>query len=129
MFNNTPFFSSFSVSDITAAKQFYGETLGLSVNQRPEGLELALMGGARVFIYPSSTNKPADFTILNFLVEDIESVIADLNEKGVTMEQYNMEYLKTDLRGIAHNESGIGPRKMAWFKDPAGNIIGLMQEK
>jgi catechol 2,3-dioxygenase-like lactoylglutathione lyase family enzyme len=124
-------FSSFSVPDLQKAREFYGQTLGLQVNESPEGLELQLHGGGRVFIYPSDTNKPADFTVLNFIVDDVEKTVADLAAKGVRMEQYDMPEagIKTDAKGIARNEDGPGPQAMAWFKDPAGNILALMQEK
>jgi predicted enzyme related to lactoylglutathione lyase len=127
MLKNTPGFSSFSVPNLEVIKKFYSETLGLQVTEREEGLEIELMGGAHVFVYPSPTNKPAEFTILNFMVEDVEKTVDELNAKGVMMEQYHMPpYIDTNTKGIAQQGSG---RKMAWFKDPAGNIIGLLQEK
>lgn len=128
MFKNTPAFSSFSVPDIKAAQKFYSETLGLPVDATPEGMEITVAGGQRIFVYPSSENKPAAFTILNFSVDDIVKTVDALAAKGVKMEQYDMEYVKTDAKGIARSEGG-GPTAMAWFKDPAGNIIGVMQEK
>lgn len=120
-------FSSFSVPDLGEARRFYGETLGLKVEERPEGLELDLGGGHPVFIYHSADNKPADYTILNFIVNDIEKTVDDLVNEGVRMERYDMPEIKTGEKGIAR--SSEGPRAMAWFKDPAGNIIGIMREK
>jgi catechol 2,3-dioxygenase-like lactoylglutathione lyase family enzyme len=127
MFKNTSAFSSFSVPDLAAAIQFYAETLGIEVKETPEGLELQLAQGLRIFIYPSPSNKPAEFTVLNFLVDNIEATVDYLAEKKVSMEHYDMPQLKTDERGIARDPSG--PRAMAWFKDPAGNILSLIQQK
>lgn len=125
-------FSGFSVPDIGNAKQFYGEMLGLSVADRPEGLEVALPGGASIFLYASETNKPADCTVLNLVVEDIERAVDELVGKGVAMEHYDMGMVKTDEKGIARGEGGPpaggGPAAIAWFRDPGGNIISLIQE-
>jgi catechol 2,3-dioxygenase-like lactoylglutathione lyase family enzyme len=118
-------FSSFSVKDLVLAKRFYSEILGLEVGTRPEGLEIKWPNRTQIFVYPSTTNKPADYTILNFIVGDIESVVDDLHKKGVQFEQYDMPYMKTNERGVAEQ----GGRKMAWFKDPSGNILSLLQEK
>lgn len=120
-------FSSFSVKDLEAALQFYSDTLRLRVEKMPEGLELHFANGMRIFIYPSSANKPADFTVLNFLVDDINEAVDELTERGVVMEQYDIPpYIQTNERGIA---SQGGSRAMAWFKDPSGNILALLQEK
>jgi catechol 2,3-dioxygenase-like lactoylglutathione lyase family enzyme len=123
-------FSSFSVPDIDAAEEFYRKTLGLTVEKRPEGLDVTV-GDGHVFIYPSPTNKPAEFTVLNFIVEDIESTVDELTAKGVHFEEYDLGFAKTNEKGIASAspEAGVGPRAMAWLKDPAGNIIGIIQEK
>lgn len=129
MLKNTRIYSSFSVPDLGKAKEFYGETLGLEVNARPEGLDLKINDGQSVFIYFSPRNKPADFTILNFVVDDIEGVVDELAGRGVQMEQYDFPELKTDEKGIARSErEGMGPKMMAWFKDPAGNILALSQK-
>ena len=127
MFENTKAFGSFSVSDRDKAEEFYGGVLGLDVSKTPQGLELRIAGGNPIFIYQSSTNKPADFTILNFPVDDIEKAVDELMAKGVHMEQYDMPGIKTDQKGIVRSDTG--PRAMAWFKDPAGNILSVMQEK
>jgi catechol 2,3-dioxygenase-like lactoylglutathione lyase family enzyme len=129
MLTNLPAFSSFSVKDLVLAKRFYKEVLGLDVEERPEGLSLKWPNMMQVFIYPSPTNNPAEFTVLNFIVGDIESELDELHKKGVGFEQYSTEYIKTDAKGISRNESGMGPRAMAWFKDPSGNILALLQEK
>jgi catechol 2,3-dioxygenase-like lactoylglutathione lyase family enzyme len=115
-------FSSFSVNDMEMAKQFYGQTLGLKVDESEEGLELH-PGNTSVFIYPKPNHKPASFTVLNFLVEDIDSAVDELKQKGVTFEKYEGE-IKTDEKGIHRN----GGPTIAWFKDPAGNILSVVEK-
>jgi catechol 2,3-dioxygenase-like lactoylglutathione lyase family enzyme len=130
MFKDTPAFSSFSVDDIEAAKKFYGETLGLEVKQRPEGLELHLAGGAEVFIYPSSTYEVPTHTVLMFMVDDIHAAIQELKEKGIAMEQYDRPDFTTDEEGVLENDgTHPGPKAVAWFKDPAGHVLSIIQEK
>src|SRR5262249_50195135 len=116
-------FSSFSVNDLQAAKRFYGQTLGLKMSESAEGLELH-SGKANVFVYPKPNHKPATFTVLNFQVDDIDAAVDELTKKGVTFERYEGE-IKTDRKGIHHN----GGPKIAWFKDPAGNILAVLQPK
>ncbi len=118
-------FSGFSVDDIQKAKEFYGQTLGLNVSEVDEmGLiSLKLAGGSEVMIYPKSDHAPAQFTILNFPIEDIEKVVADLKTNGVQFEHYEGD-LETDEHGIFR---GDGPL-IAWFKDPAGNIISVLEK-
>jgi catechol 2,3-dioxygenase-like lactoylglutathione lyase family enzyme len=124
MFKDTNAFSGFSVDDLDRAKQFYGETLGLTVTENPAGLELHLGSGARVFAYPKGDeHTPASFTILNFPVENIEQAVDDLVAAGVQFERY--EGAPQDERGIARG--GGGPN-IAWFKDPAGNILSVLEE-
>lgn len=127
MFGNTPAFSSFSVDDLQKAKRFYAEKLGLKVAENTEGLELHLAGGARVFIYESDDYHAPEHTVLNFMVEDIDLAIAQLEKKGIPMEQYDLPGMKTDRKGIFRGESG--PKAIAWFKDPAGHILSVLQEK
>jgi len=115
-------FSSFSVNDMEMAKQFYGQTLGLKVDESEEGLELH-PGNTSVFIYPKPNHKPASFTVLNFLVEDIDSAVDELKQKGVTFEKYEGE-IKTDEKGIHRN----GGPTIAWFTDPAGNILSVVEK-
>ena len=124
MFKTAKSFSSFSVNDLQKAKQFYGETLGLDVNETPEGLELHT-GKNTIFLYPKPNHTPASFTVLNFQVDDIEEAVEELAALGVTLEHYNMPDLKTDNRGIFR---GPGPQ-IAWFKDPAGNICSVLEEE
>ena len=122
MFKYSKAFSGFSVNDLQAAKRFYGETLGLEVSESNGMLDVKLGSGASVLIYPKPDHTPATFTILNFPVEDIEQAAADLQARGVSFEHYEGE-LQTDERGIMR---GDGPL-IAWFKDPAGNILSVLQ--
>ena len=123
MFKTAKSFSSFSVNDLQKAKQFYGETLGLDVSETPEGLELDTSNNT-VFLYPKPNHTPASFTVLNFKVNDIEEAVDELAALGVTLEHYNLPDLKTDERGICR---GPGPQ-IAWFKDPSGNILSVLEE-
>ncbi len=126
MFKDTKAFSTFSVNDLQKAKEFYGETLGLEVSEMPEGLELHIGGGTRIFIYPKPNHVPATFTILNFAVDNVEEAVNELTKRGVRFEVYNEGDLKTDERGIHHR--GSGPT-IAWFKDPAGNFLSVLEER
>ncbi len=125
MFKDTKAFSGFSVDDLQKAKEFYGQTLGLEVSELPEGLELHIAGGTRIFIYPKPNHTPATFTILNFPVDDIEQAVDKLGKLGVHFEHYDQGDLKTDEKGVAR---GAGP-DIAWFKDPAGNMLSVLEEK
>jgi len=131
MFKGTKAFSSFSVDDIKKAKAFYSETLGLDVNEVPEGIELHLAGGGiPVFIYHSTDYHAPEHTVLNFVVGDIDDAVDQLGMRGVHMEHYDLPDIKTDAKGIMRNESGeMGPKAIAWFKDPAGHILSVLQEK
>jgi catechol 2,3-dioxygenase-like lactoylglutathione lyase family enzyme len=122
MFKDSKAFSGYSVSDIPAAKDFYGGTLGLDVAEEDQGLALNLATGASVFLYPKDTHEPATFTVLNFPVDDLGAAIDELTGKGVTMERY--DGFEQDERGIA---SGPDGPHIAWFKDPAGNVLSVMQ--
>jgi extradiol dioxygenase family protein len=123
MLGNTKPFSSFSVNDLQKAKEFYGETLGVQVKTDAEGLELHFPGN-RIFIYPKKNHVPATFTVLNFPVKDIESAVDDLSKRGVRFEKYDEGELKTDEKGLFR---GDGPT-IAWFKDPAGNFLSVLEE-
>jgi len=125
MFKDTKAFSSFSVDDLQKAKEFYGETLGLEFSETPEGLDLNVAGRTRIFVYPKSNHVPATFTILNFPVANIEESVGNLTKRGVRFEIYKEGDLKTDERGIFRN-NGL---KVAWFKDPAGNFLSVVEEK
>ena len=118
-------FSSFSVNDLQKAKEFYGEKLGLDVAETEEGLELNLDHNA-VFIYPKPNHTPASFTVLNFPVDDIEAAVDELNALGIKREHYDLPDIKTDERGIARGPKGP---TIEWFKDPAGNILSVVEAK
>jgi catechol 2,3-dioxygenase-like lactoylglutathione lyase family enzyme len=122
MLKESKAFSGFSSNEIEASKRFYGETLGLDVTDEMGGLGLHLAGGAEVFIYPKDTHEPATFTVLNFPVEDIEAAVDRLTAAGVTFERY--DGFDQDEKGIARGDEGPA---IAWFKDPAGNILSVLQ--
>jgi predicted enzyme related to lactoylglutathione lyase len=122
-------FSSFSVDDAEKAKEFYSKTLGLEVTEVPEMdriLRLNFSGSSSLMIYQKSNHVPATFTVLNFSVDDIEKAVDDLTKKGVVFEKYNDPQIKTNEKGIV---SGSGGPKIAWFKDPAGNILSVLEER
>jgi catechol 2,3-dioxygenase-like lactoylglutathione lyase family enzyme len=126
MFKDSRAFSSFSTNDIARAKEFYGRTLGLEVeadNPREGLLGLHLANGGEVMIYPKADHRPATFTVLNLPVANIDEAVDELTRRGVQFEHYDGE-IKTDAKGIARG--GPGP-KMAWFKDPAGNILSVLE--
>jgi predicted enzyme related to lactoylglutathione lyase len=122
-------FSGFSVSDLAAAKDFYGQTLGLKVEDSPMGLRLQLGNGTGIFIYAKDDHQAAGFTILNFPVKDINSVVDDLTAAGVSFEQYDFgNGAKTDEKGVMRGLAAKQGPDIAWFKDPAGNILSVLQE-
>ena len=124
MLNASKAFSSFSVNDIHKAREFYGQTLGLELAGGPEGtLVLPLAGGAKALLYPKPNHQPATFTVLNFPVDSVEKAVEELSKRGVRFETYNEPNLKTDAHGISR---GNGPT-IAWFKDPAGNILSVLE--
>jgi catechol 2,3-dioxygenase-like lactoylglutathione lyase family enzyme len=117
-------FSGFSVNDQAKAKAFYTQTLGLKLDDETMGLRFSLPGGGSVFVYPKDDHQPASFTILNFVVDDIDAAVAELARAGVTFEHYEG---MTDDKGVARGISQkMGP-DIAWFKDPAGNILAVLQ--
>lgn len=117
-------FSSFSVNDIQKAKKFYSETLGLRLARGPEGtIVVPLSGGTKALMYPKPNYQPATFTVLNFPVDSVEKAVDELSRRGVRFEVYDEPNLKTDARGISR---GNGPT-IAWFKDPAGNILSVLE--
>ena len=126
MFTSTKAFSGFSVDDVPRAKQFYGETLGLRVSEEGEHglLVLHIEGDRPTLVYPKPEHTPASFTILNFPVDDIEKAVDELAARGVRFERYAGTGMDTDEKGIARGE---GP-DIAWFKDPAENILSVLQE-
>jgi predicted enzyme related to lactoylglutathione lyase len=124
MFTSSKAFSGFSVDDISRAKQFYGDTLGLKISDDTMGsVNIHLESGGTVMAYPKDNHVPATFTILNFAVDDVESAVDDLNARGVTTKIYDDDDLPTDEKGIMR---GNGP-DIAWFKDPAGNVLSVLK--
>lgn len=123
MFTHTKAFSSFSVNDIPKAKQFYGEVLGLQVSEAHDLLTLHVEGGGIVLIYPKADHVPASFTVLNFPVDHVEQTVDELVQRGVVFEKYNEGELKTDDKGISRGEGPV----IAWFKDPAGNFLSVLE--
>ena len=123
MLGNTRAFSGFSVDDLDAAKRFYGDTLGLRVTENDAGLTLHVGGDRPILVYPKDDHQPATFTILNFPVDDVEGTVAALTERGVEFERYEGTEIETDEQGIFR---GGGPL-IAWFKDPAGNVLSVIK--
>ena len=120
-------FSGFSVDDLKKAKDFYANVLGLEMVDNPMGhLELHIKGGSRILIYPKPNHEPATFTVLNFPIENIDQAVEELTSRGVRFEQYEGQ-IKTDEKGI-FKSPGKGP-SIAWFKDPAGNILSVLEDK
>jgi predicted enzyme related to lactoylglutathione lyase len=127
MLKHSKAFSSFSVNDIAGAKKFYAEILKLDVKDNPMGLiELHVEGGNNIIIYPKPDHEPATFTVLNFPVANIDKAADELIKSGIIFEQYE-EPIKTDEKGICRSD-GEAPT-IAWFKDPAGNILSLIEDK
>ena len=127
MFTPKSAFSGFSVNDLNKAREFYAQTLGLSVDQESERLLIHLPGGGTVFAYPKNDHQPATFTILNFRVDDIDQAVDELTQRGVQFEHYaQIPHIdaKGIMRGRAHK---MGP-DIAWFADPAGNILAVLQD-
>lgn len=125
MFKNIHAFASFSVDDLDKASDFYGKLLGLDTELNKEWgmLTLKFAGGGELMIYQKDNHEPASYTALNFPVKDVEKTVNELTEKGIKFEQY--PEFKTDRKGISR-EWGM---EIAWFKDPAGNIISVLKEK
>jgi len=125
MFTNTNPYSGFSVDDLQKAQKFYGQTLGLEVSKEHDMLFLHIASGSKILIYPKPNHTPATYTILNFPVDDIEKAVDELRSRGVKFEHYDQKEIKTDAKGIFR---GRGP-SIAWFKDPAGNTLSVLEEK
>ena len=124
VFKNSKVFSGFSVNDLQKAKEFYSKTLSFDVSEMDGFLNLHIGNDAKVLIYPKSNHIPATFTVLNLPVDNIEQAVDELTRRGVRFEIYNEADLKTDEKGICHDD---GPN-IAWFKDPAGNILSVLEE-
>jgi predicted enzyme related to lactoylglutathione lyase len=121
MLNGSAAYSGFSVDDIAKAKDFYGRVLGLDITEDHGMLNLSIGGGKSVLLYPKENHVPATYTCLNFPVDDVDKAVEDLGRLGIEFEQYDMTDEKGIARGIA---SGEGP-DIAWFTDPAGNILSV----
>ncbi|HEX4662546.1 MAG TPA: VOC family protein [Candidatus Saccharimonadales bacterium] len=129
MFKDTKAFSGFSVDDMVMAKEFYSQTLGLEVAETPQGLQMKLGGGGEVFVYSKPDHTPATFTVLNFVVDDIDTAVDELAGKGLAFQHYDSDQMKTDEKGIARGlAANMGP-DIAWFTDPAGNVLAVLQTK
>jgi catechol 2,3-dioxygenase-like lactoylglutathione lyase family enzyme len=124
MFEHTKAYSGFAVDDVPRAKQFYGETLGLRVSEENGLLFLHIAGNRDTLVYPKPGHTPASFTILNFPVDDIKATVDALTERGVRFERYAGTEMETDEKGIFR---GGGPL-IAWFTDPAGNVLSVIQD-
>ena len=126
MLGNSPAFSGFSVNDIDAAKDFYGNTLGLDVSAEAMGnIRIRLAGGGEVLAYPKADHEPATFTILNFVVDDIDTAVDGLVSKGVEITRY--DGFPHDAKGILRGRAVDRGPDIAWFTDPAGNILSVLQ--
>jgi catechol 2,3-dioxygenase-like lactoylglutathione lyase family enzyme len=123
MFRDARAFSGFAVPDTAAAKGFYGGTLGLEVTEEDGILTLHVAGGRPILVYPKPDHEPATYTILNFPVADVDAAVDRLVAAGVRFEVYDREDLRTDERGVLR---GAGPT-IAWFRDPAGNILSVIE--
>ena len=121
MLGTRPAFSAFSASDVEAERAFYAETIGVDVDEDDGTLMLNLAGGQRVFVYPKPNHTPASFTVLNFEVDDIDAAVDELAARGVRFERY--EGYGQDERGIIREQRP----PIAWFKDPSGNILSVIQ--
>ena len=127
MFGTTKAFSSFAADDIPVARKFYGETLGLKVSEESGLLWLHLAGDRDILVYPKPDHAPASFTVLNFPVDDIDRAVDELAERGVRFERY--DGFEQDEKGIARPREGEEGPPIAWFTDPAGNILSVLQER
>ena len=126
---DAPVFASFAVKDIEPARQFYGRTLGLDVRDVDEMGVLEIHGpdNARVLVYPKPDHQPATFTVLNMQVKDIDEAVDALTAVGVTFERYDTDDIKTDAKGVVRGDKQ-GP-SIAWFRDPSGNIVSVLQDR
>jgi catechol 2,3-dioxygenase-like lactoylglutathione lyase family enzyme len=122
MFDSSSAFSGFAVDDVPKARQFYEETLGMTVTEANGMLQLTVANGAQVLVYPKPNHEPATFTILNFPVADVPAAVDDLVARGVTFQRY--DGFEQDEKGIFH---GGGPL-IAWFSDPAGNVLSVVEQ-
>lgn len=128
MLGCTRAFSSISVDDAGKARHFYGDILGLSLSEIPgpeRGFELQVAGGNPILVYPRGDHRPAPYAVLNFPVEDVEAAVDRLADRGVRFERPARRGVRTDAKGIARREGAA----IAWFRDPAGNLLTLITER
>jgi catechol 2,3-dioxygenase-like lactoylglutathione lyase family enzyme len=128
MLKNSKAFSSYSVDDLQKARAFYRDTLGLETSESMGQLVLTLGDGHRVFVYGKPSHQAASFTVLNFPVADVDKAVDALTRSGVRFERYDQTDIKTDDKGISRGGAHRGPT-IAWFKDPAGNILSVVEER
>ncbi|MBA4866719.1 VOC family protein [Streptomyces sp. PSKA54] len=122
MFGTTRAYSGFSVDDIDAARKFYSETLGLRVSKENDLLTLHIAGDRDILVYPKPDHTPATYTILNFPVDDIDAAVDELSRRGVKFERY--DHIETDEKGVFRGDGPV----IAWFTDPAGNVLSVIEE-
>lgn len=126
MLKDSQAFSGFSVDNLDEARRFYGDVLGLDVSVDSMGMTIKLAGGSHIFVYAKADHQPASFTILNFPVDDIDNAADELIAAGVAFEHYDMGEMELDERGVFHSDDpAMGP-SIAWFKDPAGNVLSIL---
>lgn len=126
MWKSKEAFTSMSVNDLRLAREFYANVLALKVESGEMGLNLQLPGGGRLFIYSKDDHQPATFTVLNFVVDNIDEAVEELKRRGVNLERY--ANLPADDKGIFRGKSKKQGPDVAWFKDPAGNIVSVVEE-
>ena len=127
MFDAVAAFSGFSVNDLAKAKEFYTKTLELEIVNEDMGLQLRLPGGGEVFVYDKPDHQPATYTMLNFVVKDIDTAVDTLAASGISFEKYDNMPAEQDEKGILRGLAANRGPNIAWFKDPAGNILAVLQ--
>jgi catechol 2,3-dioxygenase-like lactoylglutathione lyase family enzyme len=129
MFKAVAAFNGISVDDLAKAKDFYTNNLGLELDDDKMGLQLSLPGGGKMFVYEKQDHEPATFTVLNFVVANIDEAVDELTKQGIKFEHYDNMPAKPDEKGILRGLSVNQGPDIAWFKDPAGNILSVLQDK
>jgi catechol 2,3-dioxygenase-like lactoylglutathione lyase family enzyme len=127
MLEQSRVFSGISVDDLDAARHFYGEVLGFGTHEGFGGIEVDLPGGARLWVYGKPDHQPATFTVLDFEVDDIDAAVDELNAAGVSTKIYPDGQFWTDEKGIARGRAAQRGPDIAWFTDPAGNVLAVLQ--
>lgn len=127
MLQSSKVFAGFAVNDLAEAEHFYKDTLGMTATVNAMGMMLQLQGGGTVFVYAKPDHQPAGYTVLNFEVDDIDAAADKLIEAGINLEHYDMGEMKLDERGVFHSSDPQEGPSIAWFKDPAGNVLSILQ--